>query len=236
MCVFLWHWCDVISWNFIIFLCTDAEGLVCIEILSELLCNQAMKRHKKVLYHVQVCIYLCMYASNTCSIAILCCEHCLLSPSDTLATLLINMYTHCWTISQYIHRKLLFVLISCRRVMTLIKKSQRYLTWSDCSEKSLGTVVILPLIHIGVLWLTFSSLKQLILDQSRQNGYQTIPFSVYIHNLMFVFILEWLFWKEPWYCCDFTTYTHRCLMTNVFIPETANTWPKQTKWVSNNSI
>ena len=26
--------------------------------------------------------------------------------------------------------------------------------------------------------------------QTRQNGYQTIPFSVYIHNLMFVFIFK----------------------------------------------
>ena len=25
---------------------------------------------------------------------------------------------------------------------------------------------------------------------TRQNGYQTVPFSVYIHNLIFVFILE----------------------------------------------
>ena len=32
--------------------------------------------------------------------------------------------------------------------------------------------------------------KQLIFDQTKQNGYQTVPFSVYIHNLMFVFILE----------------------------------------------
>ena len=161
--------------------------------------------------------------------------------------------------------------------------------WVKCSEKNLGIVVILPLIHIGDLWLTFSSLKQLILDQTRQNRYQTVPFSVcihnlmfvfilewvfwkepwygcdfitythrrlmtkvsslkqlildqtrqnryqtvpfgvYIHNLMFVFILEWVFWKEPWYGCDFITYTHQRLMTNVFIPETANTWPNQTK-------
>ena len=28
-------------------------------------------------------------------------------------------------------------------------------------------------------------LKKLELDQSRKNGYQTVPFSVYIHNLMF---------------------------------------------------
>ena len=31
---------------------------------------------------------------------------------------------------------------------------------------------------------TFSDLKQVILDQVGQNGYQTVPFSVYIHNLM----------------------------------------------------
>ena len=81
-----------------------------------------------------------------------------------------------------------------------------FLLWSECSEKSLGTVVILPLTHIGDLWLTFSSLKQLILDQTWQNRYQTIPFSVYIHNLMFFFAFEWVFWKEPWYDCDFATY------------------------------
>ena len=40
------------------------------------------------------------------------------------------------------------------------------------------------------LELTFSELKQLIPDQIEQNGYQTVPFSVYIHNLMFVLILE----------------------------------------------
>ena len=56
--------------------------------------------------------------------------------------------------------------------------------------KGLGTVLILPLVCIGYLELTFSSLKQLIHDQTIQNGYQTVPFSVYIHNLMFVFILE----------------------------------------------
>ena len=49
-------------------------------------------------------------------------------------------------------------------------------------------VVILSLIRNG--YLTFSGLKQLILDQTKQNGYQTVPFSVYIHNLMFVFTLE----------------------------------------------
>ena len=50
--------------------------------------------------------------------------------------------------------------------------------------------MILPLIRIGYLELTSSGLKQLILDQTEQNGYQTVPFSVYIHNLMFVFIFE----------------------------------------------
>ena len=35
----------------------------------------------------------------------------------------------------------------------------------------------------------FSGLKQLIFDQTKQNGYATIPFSVYIHNLL-------SFWSE----------------------------------------
>ena len=61
---------------------------------------------------------------------------------------------------------------------------------SECSENNLGAVVILPLIRIGYLYLTFSGLKQLILHQTHQNGYQTFPFSMYIHNLMFVFILS----------------------------------------------
>ena len=41
----------------------------------------------------------------------------------------------------------------------------------------------------GLLQLTFSDLKQVILFQTRQKRYQTVPFSVYIHNLMFVFHL-----------------------------------------------
>ena len=61
------------------------------------------------------------------------------------------------------------------------------------SETSLGVVVILPLVLIGQLELTFSGLKQVIHDQTRQNGYQTVPFSVYIHNLMFVFIFDQVF-------------------------------------------
>ena len=59
---------------------------------------------------------------------------------------------------------------------------------SECSENSLGRVVISPLSIY--LELTFSGLKQLIPDQTEQNGYQTVPFSVYIHNLMFVFFFE----------------------------------------------
>ena len=62
-----------------------------------------------------------------------------------------------------------------------------------CSQTSLGAVVILPLVVIGQLQLTFSGMKQVIHDQIRQNGYQTVPFSVYIHNLMFVFIFDQVF-------------------------------------------
>ena len=62
------------------------------------------------------------------------------------------------------------------------------LLWSEFSENSLGTVVVLSL--IGSYIVTFSGLKQLILDQTRQNGYQTVPFGAYIHNLMFVFIFD----------------------------------------------
>ena len=58
------------------------------------------------------------------------------------------------------------------------------------SETSLGAVVILPLVMIGQLQ---PGLKQVILDQTRQNGHQTVPFSVYIHNLMFVLIFKLLF-------------------------------------------
>ena len=43
----------------------------------------------------------------------------------------------------------------------------------------------------------FSSLKQVILVQTRQNGYQTVPFDVYIHNLMFVFISDKVILKQP---------------------------------------
>ena len=43
-------------------------------------------------------------------------------------------------------------------------------------KNSLGKVVILPL--IGSYKLTFSGLEQLILDQTGQNEYQTVPLSV----------------------------------------------------------
>ena len=58
------------------------------------------------------------------------------------------------------------------------------------SETSIGAVVILPLDRPVT---TFPGVKQVIHDQSRQNGYQTVPFSVYIHNLTFVFIFDQLF-------------------------------------------
>ena len=45
---------------------------------------------------------------------------------------------------------------------------------SKCFEKSQGMVVILPLVHMGFLQLMFSSLKQIILDQSRQNGFHLV--------------------------------------------------------------
>ena len=61
------------------------------------------------------------------------------------------------------------------------------------SETSIGAVVILPFVMIGQLELTFSGLKQVLHDQTRQNGYQTVPFSVYIHNLMFVFLFAEVF-------------------------------------------
>ena len=64
---------------------------------------------------------------------------------------------------------------------------------SEYSENSLGAAVNLPLVCIGYLELTFSDLKQLILDQTEQNGYQTVPFCVYIHNLMFAFIFDQVF-------------------------------------------
>ena len=51
-------------------------------------------------------------------------------------------------------------------------------------------VVILPLTCSHLLHPKFSDLKQVILDQVRQNGYQTVPFSVYTHNLM-CFICFW---------------------------------------------
>ena len=35
--------------------------------------------------------------------------------------------------------------------------------------------------------------KSYQLDQTKQNEYQTVPFSVYIHNLIFAFVLELVF-------------------------------------------
>ena len=61
------------------------------------------------------------------------------------------------------------------------------------SETSIGAVVILPLVMIGQLELTFSGQKQVIHEQARQNGYKTIPFSVYMHNLMFFSLFDEVF-------------------------------------------
>ena len=66
-------------------------------------------------------------------------------------------------------------------------KSDVCLHFGVSVQNSLGAVVILPL--VATYRLLTSSLKQLLLDQTRQNGYQTVPFCVYIHNLMFVCIL-----------------------------------------------
>ena len=50
---------------------------------------------------------------------------------------------------------------------------------------------------------TISGPKQLILDQTIPNGYQTVPFGVYIHNLMFHFnfgvsVLK-IVWVRLWF-------------------------------------
>ena len=50
--------------------------------------------------------------------------------------------------------------------------------------------MILPLLAIymyRILVTNISALKQVILDQSGQNGYQTVSFDVYIHNLIDVY-------------------------------------------------
>ena len=52
--------------------------------------------------------------------------------------------------------------------------------------------------------LTNSFLKQLIL---RQNGYQTVPFGVYIHNLMLVFIGVSVFMILPLVCISYLQLT-----------------------------
>ena len=51
-------------------------------------------------------------------------------------------------------------------------------------------------IYIFLTVITFSCLKQNTWP-NKQNGYQTIPFSVYIHNLMFFVFHFGLFWKWP---------------------------------------
>ena len=62
--------------------------------------------------------------------------------------------------------------------------------WSRPSEISVGRVEFLWLICSGQLRLTFPPLKQAILCQSEQNGYQTVPFDVYIRIMMLVLLME----------------------------------------------
>ena len=48
------------------------------------------------------------------------------------------------------------------------------------------------IMNVHIQWdclIPILSLKQVILDQTGQNGYQTVPLDVYIHNLMVVFHL-----------------------------------------------
>ena len=68
------------------------------------------------------------------------------------------------------------VMINCVNLNTTIKISLKqvihlyisvrtvFSSWSECCQNNLGTVVILPLIRIGYLYLTFSGLKHVILD------------------------------------------------------------------------
>ena len=106
-------------------------------------------------------------------------------------------------------------------------------SWTKCSEMSLGTVMILPLIHIGDLWLTFSPLKQVILDQSRQNRYpRWKQFHLVCTFIIWCLFSSWSKYSEKSLGTVVIlplSYTHRWLMTNVFSPETGNTWPNQTK-------
>ena len=60
----------------------------------------------------------------------------------------------------------------------------------------------------------FSALKQLLVDQTKQNGYQTIPFSVYIDNLMFVFILCVLAALTLFVCCFTGYFNTLCVLFN----------------------
>ena len=46
---------------------------------------------------------------------------------------------------------------------------------------------------------------------TRQNGYQTVPFGVYIHNLMFVFIFSKCSKNSVGTVCDFITCIAICI-------------------------
>ena len=81
--------------------------------------------------------------------------------------------------------------------------------------------MILPLVMIGQLELTFSGQKQVIHDRTRQNGYQTIPFSVYIYNLMlFSFLIKY---PETSIGAVVILPLHRPVTTNIFRGKTNNT-------------
>ena len=68
--------------------------------------------------------------------------------------------------------------------------------WGKYSENSLGTVVILPLTCSGHLQLHVRFWPETSNNQFGQNGYQTAPFSVYIHNVMFIFHLGYKYFEN----------------------------------------
>ena len=71
-------------------------------------------------------------------------------------------------------------------------------------------------------FVKFGYVKQLILDQTEQNGHQTVPFCVYIDNLMFVFILIKCFEKSLGMVVILSLVWNGNLFLT-FKPETSNT-------------
>ena len=82
--------------------------------------------------------------------------------------------------------------------------------WSECSETSSWYSCEFTTYRL----MMFSRLKQLI-----------VPFSVYIHSLMFFFFWFGVLLKESTCVCEFTTYMHRLIIPNNFLPETDNVSP-----------